>query len=62
MWVDGEIYDVSEVLEFEKNKKYDIVIVIDCIVVKEGICFCLFDLFEVVLCLVEGYVIVDVIG
>lgn len=46
----------------EKNKKYDIVIVIDWIIVKEGICFCLFDFLEVVLWLVDGYVLVDVIG
>ena len=33
--VDGEIYDLSEVPELEKNKKHDIAIVIDRIIVKE---------------------------
>ncbi len=37
--VDGEIYDLSEVPELEKNKKHDIAIVIDRIIVKEGIRF-----------------------
>lgn len=35
--VDGEVYDISEVPELDKNKKHNIEIVIDRIVVKEGI-------------------------
>lgn len=62
MRVDGETYDVSEAPELEKNKKHDIAIVIDRIVVKEGIRSRLFDSFEVALRLAEGYAIVDVIG
>lgn len=45
-----------------KNKKHDIAIVIDRIVVKEGIRSRLFDSFEAALRLAEGYAIVDVIG
>ncbi|MCD5000959.1 excinuclease ABC subunit UvrA [Enterococcus saccharolyticus] len=60
--VDGEIYDISEVPELEKNKKHDIAIIIDRIVVKEGIRSRLFDSFESALRMAEGYAIVDVIG
>ena len=62
MRVDGETYDVSEAPELEKNKKHDIAIVIDRIVVKEGIRSRLFDSFEAALRLAEGYAIVGVIG
>jgi excinuclease ABC subunit A len=60
--VDGETYDISEAPELEKNKKHDIAIVVDRIVVKEGIRSRLFDSFEAALRLAEGYAIVDVIG
>ena len=60
--VDGEIYDISEVPELEKNKKHDIAIVIDRIIIKEGICSRLFDSFEAALRLADGYAVVDVIG
>ena len=60
--VDGEIYDISEVPELEKNKKHDIAIVIDRIIIKEGIRSRLFDSFEAALRLVDGYAVVDVIG
>ncbi|EOT28976.1 excinuclease ABC subunit UvrA [Enterococcus saccharolyticus] len=60
--VDGEIYDISEAPELEKNKKHDIAIIIDRIVVKEGIRSRLFDSFEAALRLAEGYAVVDVIG
>lgn len=60
--VDGETYDISEAPELEKNKKHDIAIVIDRIVVKEGIRSRLFDSFEAALRLANGYALVDVIG
>lgn len=60
--VDGGIYDLSEVPELEKNKKHDIAIVIDRIVIKEGIRSRLFDSIEAALRLADGYVLVDVIG
>lgn len=61
MRVDGEVYDVSEAPELEKNKKHDIAIIIDRIVVKEGIRSRLFDSFEAALRLADGYALVDVI-
>ena len=60
--VDDEIYDLSEVPELEKNKKHDIAIVIDRIVIKEGIRSRLFDSIEAALRLADGYVLVDVVG
>lgn len=60
--VDGEVFDLSEVPELEKNKKHSIEIVIDRLVVKEGIRSRLFDSFEAALRLSEGYAVVDVIG
>ncbi|WP_142967266.1 excinuclease ABC subunit UvrA [Enterococcus casseliflavus] len=62
MRVDGEVYDVSEAPELEKNKNHDIAIIIDRIVVKEGIRSRLFDSFEAALRLADGYAVVDVIG
>lgn len=57
--VDGEVYGISEVPELDKNKKHNIEIVIDRIVVKEGIRSRLFDSVEAALHQAEGYVIVD---
>lgn len=57
--VDGEVYDISEVPELDKNKKHNIEIVIDRIVVKEGIRSRLFDSVEAALHQAEGYAIVD---
>lgn len=62
MRVDGELYDVTDAPELTKNKKHDIEIIVDRIVVREGIRSRLFDSFEAALRLAEGYAIVDVIG
>lgn len=59
--VDGEIYDISEVPELEKNKNHQIEIVVDRIVVKEGVRSRLFDSIEAALRLAEGYVLVDIV-
>ena len=59
--VDGEVYDISEVPALEKNKKHDIAIIVDRIVIKEGIRSRLFDSFESALRLADGYAVVDVI-
>lgn len=60
--VDGEIYEIAEVPELEKNRKHEISIVIDRIVVKEGVRSRLFGSFETALHLAKGYAVVDVIG
>lgn len=60
--VDGEIYDVEEEIELDKNKKHDISVVVDRIVLKDGIRSRLFDSLEAALRLTNGNVAVDVIG
>ena len=59
--VDGEVMDVSTDLELDKNKKHDINIVVDRIVVKDGVRSRLFDSFEAALRLSDGYATADVI-
>ena len=60
--VDGSLYDLSEEIELDKNKKHDISIVVDRLVVKEGIERRLNDSIEAVMKLAEGIMVVDVIG
>lgn len=60
--VDGEILDVSEDIQLEKNKKHTIEVVVDRIVVKEGVASRLADSVETALHIASGKVIVDIIG
>lgn len=60
--VDGEMHDLSEEIELDKNKKHNIEVVVDRIVVKEGVAARLADSLETALGLGEGNVIIDVIG
>jgi len=60
--VDGEVRDLSEDINLEKNKKHSIEVVIDRIVVKEDVHARLADSIETALKISEGKVLVDVIG
>lgn len=60
--VDDETMDVEEVPELDKNKVHIIDIVVDRVVVKDGIRSRLFDSFEAALRLSKGYATADVIG
>ncbi len=60
--VDGNMYDLSEEIALDKNIKHNIEIVVDRLVVKEGIEKRLADSIENVLHLAEGLMTVDVIG
>ncbi|WP_367342572.1 excinuclease ABC subunit UvrA [Limosilactobacillus sp.] len=60
--VDGETYELDEVPELNKNKKHTVNVVVDRIIVKDGIRSRLFDSFESALRLSDGYAIADVIG
>ena len=60
--VDGNQYDLSEEIELNKNIKHNIEIVVDRLVVKEGLEQRLTDSIENVMHLSEGLMIVDVIG
>ncbi len=57
--VDGDIYDVTEVPELSKSKQHDIEVVVDRIVIKEGVRSRLFDSVEAALRIAEGYVVID---
>ncbi|NUI21273.1 excinuclease ABC subunit UvrA [Bacillus amyloliquefaciens] len=60
--IDGEMTELSDDIELEKNKKHSIEVVIDRIVVKEGVAARLSDSLETALRLGEGRVMIDVIG
>ena len=60
--VDGIIYDLSEKIELDKNKKHNIEIVVDRLVVKESIRSRLADSIETATGLSNGILLVDVIG
>ncbi|HFJ9330978.1 TPA: excinuclease ABC subunit UvrA [Bacillus paranthracis] len=60
--VDGEMLDVSEDIALDKNKKHSIEVVIDRIVVKEGMASRLADSLESALKLGGGRVLIDVMG
>mgnify|MGYP001087320862 CR=1 FL=1 len=59
---DGNMYELSEDIKLDKNLKHNIEIVVDRLVVKEGIERRLTDSIENVLALAEGLLVVDVIG
>ena len=60
--IDDIMYDLSEDIKLEKNKKHNIEIVVDRIVVKEGLESRITDSLETVFSLTDGLAIVDVIG
>jgi excinuclease ABC subunit A len=60
--IDGEMYDLGDEFELDKNKKHSIEVVIDRIVIKEGIASRLADSLESALNLGGGRVFIDVIG
>lgn len=60
--VDGNIYDLSESISLEKNKKHSIEIVVDRLVLKEEIRSRLTDSLETAVSLSGGLAIIDVIG
>lgn len=60
--VDGSIYDLSEKIKMDKNKKHNIEIVVDRLVVKDGIRTRLTDSLETATKLADGLVVIGVIG
>ena len=60
--IDGNLYELSEEIKLEKNIKHTIEIVVDRLVVKEGIERRLADSIETVLNLSDGLLVVDAIG
>ena len=60
--IDGNIYDLSEEINLEKNKKHMIEVIVDRLVIKEEIVSRLTDSIETAVALSGGLVAVDVIG
>ncbi|MBD7908937.1 excinuclease ABC subunit UvrA [Sporosarcina gallistercoris] len=59
--IDGETFDLDDNIELNKNKKHNIEVVVDRVVIKEGIAGRLSDSLEAALRLSEGAALVDVI-
>lgn len=60
--VDDNIYDLSEEISLEKNKKHTIEIIVDRLVIKEGVRSRLADSIETAVGLTGGLAVIDVIG
>lgn len=60
--IDGIMFELSEEIKLDKNKKHNIEIVVDRLVIKEGINTRLTDSLETVFSITDGLAIVDVIG
>ena len=58
----GEIHDINDEIEFDKNKKDNIDVVIDRIVIKDGVRSRLYESMENALNLSNGKVVVDILG
>lgn len=60
--VDNEDYDLSEEINLEKNKKHNILVIIDRLIIKEGIRSRLYEAIELASNLSKGKVVIDVVG
>jgi len=59
--VDGEIKDLTEEIELDKNKKHNINVIIDRLIIKENIRSRLYEAIETATKLSHGKVIIDVV-
>ena len=59
---DGSIYDLTEEIKLDKNKKHNIEVIIDRLVIKEDITRRLTDSVETALALAGGLLIIDIVG
>lgn len=60
--IDGNMYELSEDISLDKNIKHNIEVVVDRLVVKEGIEKRLSDSIENVLRIADGLMVVDIVG
>ncbi|MCL2366751.1 MAG: excinuclease ABC subunit UvrA [Oscillospiraceae bacterium] len=60
--VDGNVYDLLEEIKLDKNKKHNIEVIIDRLVIKEDIAHRLTDSIETALSLSGGLVVIDIVG
>ncbi len=59
--VDDNIYELSEEIKLDKNKKHNIDVIVDRVAIKEGIERRLTDSIETIMKLAEGQMVVDVV-
>ena len=57
--IDGEMHDISEPMELDKNKKHNVSVVVDRIILKESLRSRIADSIEIALHLAEGLVLID---
>ena len=60
--VDGEIYDLSDEIKLDKNKKHEIEVVVDRLVIKEDIVGRLTESIETALKEADNLVLIDIVG
>ncbi|MBR4287281.1 MAG: excinuclease ABC subunit UvrA [Clostridia bacterium] len=60
--IDGEVTDLSDKIKLKKNIKHNIEIIVDRLIMKEGIISRLTDSLETAFSLTDGNVLVDVVG
>lgn len=60
--VDGAVYDLSEEIKMDKNKKHNIEIIVDRLVINDGIKSRLTDSIETATHLSDGIVLIDIVG
>lgn len=60
--VDGEIYDLSDEIKLDKNKKHEIEVVVDRLVIKEDIVGRLTESIETSLKQADNLVLIDIVG
>lgn len=60
--IDNELHDLTEELELDKNKKHNINVIIDRLVIKENIRSRLYEAIETATRLSKGKVIIDIVG
>lgn len=60
--IDGSVYDLSEEIKLEKNKKHNIDVIVDRLVINSDIKSRLTDSIETATHLAEGNVLIDIVG
>jgi len=60
--VDGSVYDLTEEIKLDKNKKHNIEVIVDRLVIKEDITRRLTDSVETALTLAGGLLVVEIVG
>lgn len=60
--IDGEMHDLSDSIELDKNKKHNINVIVDRLVIKDSIRSRLYEAIETATNLSKGKVIIDIVG